>query len=151
MADFANPHRDAPIQGQLLPRTVYDLGAILTLIGQGAGTIQSSDATQRQRNEKCTSSRGVRVDVKLANTSGTISVTVNIRRYIKAFNAYVTMLSSVALTGNGTTTYYVHPDLTAAANSIAKDFIGEEFDVQVVCGAGVSPSVDISVAVQMLP
>jgi hypothetical protein len=148
MGDFTNPHRQAPIIGQVLPRTVYDLGALITVTGQGAGTILSSTA---RGNEKNTSSRGVRVNVLIANKSGTIDVVVTIRRYIKAFNAYVSMLASASLTANGTTSYIVHPELTAAANLVAKDFIGEEWDVQVVSGTGSTPSADITVAAEMLP
>src|SRR5260221_374938 len=110
MADFANPHRQAPLAEQVLPRTVYDLGALITVLAQGAGTLTSS--TLRKNNELNTSSRGVRVDMVIANKSGVIDVTLNVRRYIKATQTYVTMLSSTSQTANGTTTLIVHPDLT---------------------------------------
>jgi hypothetical protein len=153
MADFLSPHWDAPLTMQVLNRANFDLGAIITKLQLPNATIASSDMApnlQRGRNEKNTSSRGVRVDVKLANKSGTVDIVVNIRRYRKAFNDYVVLLTSVSLTANGTTTYVVHPDYTAAANTIAKEHIGEEWDVQVVGGVGVSPLVDVTVAAQML-
>lgn len=151
MGDFSNPHRQAPITGQMLPRTVYDLGALIELTGQGAGNINSSDSGQRGEREVNTSSRGVRVDMVIANKSGTIDVVLKVRRYDKASAAFVEMLASASQTANGRTTLTVHPDLTAAANSIAKDFIGEEWDVRVECGAGVTPSADITVGACLLP
>lgn len=153
MADFSNPHWDAPLVNQVLNRANFDLGIIVSKAALGNATIASSDqnpALQRGRPEKNTSSRGVRVDVKLANTSGTISVVVNIRRYNPGLNTYTVLLASAALTGNGTTTYVVHPDYTAAANTIAKEHIGEQWDVQVVGGVGVTPAVDVTVTAQML-
>lgn len=147
MADFTNPAQ-APVIGQVYPRTVQDLGVLIAVTAQGAGTILSSTARGREKN---VSSRGVRVDVTIANKSGTIDVVATIRRYNKATGAFIDMLSSASLTGNGTTSYIVHPDLTGSANVIVKDFIGEEFDVKVVCGTGSTPAADITVGACLLP
>lgn len=149
MADFSNPQRQAPIMGQVLPRTVYEIATpLIQVTAQGAGTILSSTARGREKN---TSSRGVKVDVLIANKSGTIDVVVTIRRYSQALGAFIDLLASASLTANGTTSYTVHPDLTGSANVIAKDFIGEEFDVKVVCGAGSTPAADITVGATLLP
>lgn len=151
MGDFTNPHRQSGIQYQVLPRTNYDLGALITLTAQGAGTVLSTASTQRGQREINTSSRGVRVDVNIANKSGTIDVVVTIRRYSKALAAFIDLLASVSLTANGTTTYVVHPEVAGAANVIVSDFLGEEWDIKVVCGAGSTPAADITVGACLLP
>ena len=148
MADFTGRLSDIPVSGQVYPRTVRNLGSVLSLTAQGAGTVLSSTARGREIN---LSSRGVRVTVVIANKAGTIDAVFTIRRYDKASGTFVNMLASASLTADGTTTLTVHPDLTAAANSIAKDFIGEEFDVQLVSGAGSTPAFDCTVGVELLP
>lgn len=148
MADFTGNVTDAPVMGQVYPRTVRDLGAVLSLTAQGAGTVLSSTARGREKN---TSSRGVRATIVIANKSGTIAAVFTIRRYDRASGTYIDMLSSSSLTADGTTVLTVHPDLAVAANSIAKDFIGEEFDVKLVSGAGSTPSFDATVGIELLP
>lgn len=148
MADFTGPVTEAPVIGQVHPRTVRQIGAVLSLTAQGAGTVLSSSSRGREKN---TSSRGVRATIVIANKSGTIDAVFTIRRYDRASGTYIDMLSSASLTANGTTTLTVHPDLTTAANSIAKDFIGEEFDVKLVSGTGSSPSFDATVGIELLP
>lgn len=148
MADFTQPDTQQPQLGQVQPRTVKDIGTILSLDDAGAGTTLSSTA---RGNEKNASSRGVRVVVDLTKNSGTIDVVVTIRSYDKGSGKYIDRLSSASLTSTGTTEYIVHPDLTAAANTIAKNFIGEEFDVKVVSGAGTSPNFDATISACLLP
>ena len=148
MADFTGPDTDLPIIGQFKPRTVKQIGAVLSLTAQGAGTVLSSTARGREKN---TSSRGVRATVVIADKTGTIDVVVTIRRYDRASGTYIDMLSSVSLTADGTTTYTVHPDLTASNNVIAKDFIGEEFDVKLVSGTGSTPVFNCTVGIELLP
>ena len=150
--DFSNPHREAPLTSQVLPRTVFDLGAsLVTLTAAGAGTTYSTDSTQRKKNEVNTSSRGLRLVVKLTKNSGTIDVVVTIQSYDKATGEYIDRLASASLTATGVTELIVHPDLTGAANSIAKNFLGEEWRVKVVSGAGASPNFDLSVGGCYLP
>jgi hypothetical protein len=139
---------NVPLLGQFLPRTVRNLGSVLTLTEQGAGTVYSSTSRGRETNP---SSRGVRATIVISGKSGTIDAVFTLRRYDKASGTYINMLSSASLTADGTTTLTVHPDLTAAANSIAKDFIGEEFDVMLVSGAGATPSFDATVGIELLP
>lgn len=150
--DFINPHREAPITSQVLPRTVYDLGvSLVTLAAAGAGTTYSSDSGQRGKNEVNTSSRGVRVVVDLTKTSGTLDIVVTIQSYDKATDNYIDRLASASLTATGVTELIVHPDLTAAANSIAKNFIGEEWRVKVVSGTGSSPVFGLEIGACYLP
>jgi len=120
----------------------------MKLTAQGAGTVLSSTARGNERN---LFSRGVRITAVIANKSGTIDVVLTVRRYDRASGSYIDMLSSASLTANGTTTLTVHPDLDAAANSVAKDFIGEEWDVKMVSGTGVTPSFDLTVGACLLP
>jgi len=145
MADFTGRVTDAPVQGQNYPRTNRDLAsAAITLAGAGAGTTNSDDLYN-------TSSRGVRVVCKLTKNSGTIDVVVKIFSKDRATGEYIERLASASLTASGTTEYIVHPELTAANNTIAKNFIGEVFKVQVVSGAGSSPNFDATIGVCLLP
>lgn len=148
MADFTGPVTNLPVAGQFYPRTVRNLGAVLTLTNQGAGTVLSSTARGREQN---LSSRGVRVTIVITAKTGTIDAVFTIRRYDPASGTFIDMLSTASLTGTGTTTLTVHPDLTGASNSIAKDFIGEEFDIKLVSGTGSSPSFTATVGVELLP
>lgn len=150
--DFSNPHRDAPITSQVLPRTVFDLGtSLVTLTAAGAATTLSSDSGQRGKNEINTSSKGLRLVVDLTKNAGTIDVVVTIQSYDRGTGKYIDRLASASLTATGTTEYIVHPDLTAAANSIAKNFLGEEWRVQVVSGAGITPDFDLAIGACYLP
>lgn len=144
MADFTGKLTDVPTQGQVIPRTCRDLGALITLTGAGAGTTNSDDQVNP-------SSRGVRVVVDLTKNSGTIDVVVTIQSKDAASGEYIDRLSSASLTATGVTEYIVHPDLTAAANSIAKNFIGEQWRVKLVSGAGASPNFDATVGACLLP
>lgn len=150
--DFSSPHRDAPITSQVLPRTVFDLGAsLVTLTAAGAATTLSSAATQRGKNEINTSSRGLRLVVDLTKTSGTIDVVVTIQSYDRGTGQYIDRLVSASLTATGVVEMVVHPDLTAAANTIAKNFLGEEWRVKVVSGTGSSPVFDLEIGACYLP
>lgn len=148
MADFTGSAASLPIIGAVYPRTVRNLGSVLTLTNQGAGTVLSSTARGREQNA---SSRGVRATIVISAKSGTIDAVFTIRRYDRASDTYIDMLSSSSLTATGTTTLTVHPDLTGSANAIAKDFIGEEFDVKLVSGTGSTPAFTATVGVELLP
>jgi hypothetical protein len=122
----------------------FDTGALIVATAQGAGTQTSPD----QSNP---SARGIAVTVDITAKTGTISVVCNIYRKDTASGKYVTLLSSAALTGTGTTTMIVHPDLTAAANTIVKDFIGATWKVDLVHGAGSTPATTATVGACLLP
>jgi hypothetical protein len=51
------------------------------------------------------------------------SVVFTITGHDPVSNASYTILASAAITGTGLTVLRVHPELTAAANTIAKDFL----------------------------
>lgn len=143
MADSTGPILNLPLNEQVVPRTTRDLGALATFTAAGAGTTLSAD----QENP---SSRGVAVVVDITAKSGTIDVVVTIQKKDRASGKYIDVLSSVSLTGTGTTVYLVHPDLTTAANSIAKDILFEVWRVKIVSGAGSTPSFTATVGACLL-
>jgi hypothetical protein len=143
MADFSEPLRQAPIIGQVLPRQNYDIGAVITAAAQGAGTLTSGEL----RNPV---GRGIRVVLDITSKSGTIDVVVNIYSKDKASGKRNLLLASASKTATGTTILTVHPDLTGSANSIAKDLVGDAFEIDAVNGTGSSPSATYTVGVCLL-
>jgi hypothetical protein len=143
MADFTGKLTDLPLSGQVVPRTTRDLGALITLTAAGAGTTNSAD----QENP---SSRGVAVVVDITAKTGTIDLVVTIQKKDRASGKYIDVLASVSLTAVGTTVYLVHPDLTAANNTIAKDILFEVWRVKVVSGTGSSPVITATIGACIL-
>ena len=138
MPEFTTPATQTPFIGQVLPRNNYDLGAVISLAAAGAGT-----TTYRGYN---TSGRGVIVVVDITAKTGTIDLVVSIYRRDKASNKRTLLLASASLTGIGTTTMKVHPtDVTDAANTAKKEFLGEEFEIEAVSGAGVTPAITATI------
>lgn len=121
-----------------------DLGTLITATAQGAGTQTSGDFNNPW-------AAGIRVIVDITAKTGTIDVVCNIYSKDRASGKYILRLASASLTGIGTTEYIVHPTLTAAANSIAKNFIGEVFKVELVHGAGTTPATTATVGACLLP
>lgn len=144
MSDFTNPLTQTSIQGQVLPRTNYDLGAIITATAQGAGTLTSGDLVNP-------SGRGIRVVLDITAKTGTIDVVVNIYSKDKASGKYTLRLASASKTTTGTTELLVSPDIAASANLIAQNFLGEVFKIEVVNGAGSTPSATYTVGACLLP
>lgn len=144
MADFTGKLTDLPLNQQTVPRTVRDLGALLTMTAQGAGTQTSADQVNP-------SSRGVRVTCDIASKTGTIAVVVTIQSKDVASGVYTDRLSSASLTAAGTTEYIVHSEIAAAANVSAQNFIGEVWRVKVVHGAGSTPSTTGTIGACLLP
>ena len=63
--------------------------------------------------------------------TATPGVTFTIQGKDPASGKYYTILASAAITGAGTTVLRVHPELTAAANTIAKDILPRTWRVAV--------------------
>jgi hypothetical protein len=143
MADFTNPLTQAPITNKTLPVINYDMGALITGTEQGAGTQGSGDL----RNPI---GRGIRVVLDITAKSGTIDVVVNIYAKDNASGKYILLLASASKTATGTTELLIHPDLTAAANTIAKSLLGDVFKIEVVNGAGSTPSATYTVGATLL-
>jgi ABC-type phosphate transport system substrate-binding protein len=116
------------------PNFTQDIGAdpALSLPGAGAGTFNGTQTSS--------AGRGVRAAVTISNVSGTISVVANLQVFDPTSGVWTTLLSSIALTGAGTTLLTVYPEITAVANSISQNHPGEWFRVQLVSGTGSSPS-----------
>ena len=128
----------------LLGATNNEIGAVITATAQGAGTQTSGDLFNPW-------GQGIRVVVDITAKTGTIDVTCNIYAKDRASGKYILRLASASLTATGTTEYIVHPDLTAAANSIAKNFLGEVWKVELVHGAGSTPATTATVGACLLP
>jgi len=67
--------------------------------------------------------------INVTAVTATPSVTFSIVGSDPASLAEWTILTSAAITGTGTTVLRVHPSLTAAANTIAKDFLPQAVKV----------------------
>jgi hypothetical protein len=87
--------------------------------------------TQTQADQSNPSARGLRVILDMT-TVGTGSVTLEIDAKDVASGKYIALLTGAAVTTNSTNVYIVHPDLTAAANSIAKDILPRTWRIKVV-------------------
>lgn len=61
---------------------------------------------------------------------------------------YYTILASAPIVGTGTTILRVHPEFTAASNTVAKDFIPAVWRIKAV--AGNSNSITYSVGVSLI-
>ncbi len=145
MADFTCPRDQVPVIGRTIPETCYDFGSpVITATAQGAGTQSSGDKVNP-------SSRGIRVTLDITAKSGTIDVVCNIYAKDIASGKYTLLLASASKTATGTTVLVVHPDLTASANLIAQNFLGQTFKVELVHGAGTTPSTTATVGVCLLP
>lgn len=140
MPDFAG-NRNAPQLGQVCNNV--DLGAVITLTAAGAGTTNSPDLTNN-------GGRGLVATLDITAKSGTIDVVVNIQIKDQASGKYTTLLASASKTAVSTTRLVVYPTITASANLIAQDVINEVFRVQVVSGAGSTPSFTATVGVCIL-
>jgi len=64
-------------------------------------------------------------------TPGTGSITLEIDAKDSVSGKYVALLTGAAVTTTSTNIYVIHPELTAAANSIAKDVLPHTWAVKV--------------------
>lgn len=67
--------------------------------------------------------------INVTAATATPSVVFTIKGTDPASGATWDILASAAITGTGTTVLRVHPELTAAANTIAKDFLPAAFSI----------------------
>lgn len=73
--------------------------------------------------------RGVFVVIDVSAVAATPSVVFTIQGYDPASASWYTILASAAITGTGQTILRVHPELTAAANLVAKDVLPRQWRV----------------------
>ena len=145
MADFTQADNAIPLIGSVVARLNKDLGSdpALALTAQGAGTVNGTTFINAM-------GRGVRATINITAKSGTISAVFDIEAYDPASGTYTALLTSAALTANGTTVLTVHPDLAASANLIAQNLVGEQFRVKLVSGTGSTPSFNCTVGICLL-
>ena len=145
MADFTQADNAIPLLGGVVVRLNKDLGSdpLLALTAKGAGTVNGTTQINA-------ASRGVRATINITGTSGTISAVFDIEALDPASGVWTALLTSAALTGNGTTILTVHPDLAASANVIAQNLVGEQFRVKLVSGTGSTPSFNCTVGLCLL-
>jgi len=74
---------------------------------------------------------GLVVVIDCTAVADTPSVTFTIQGYDTTSSKAYTILASAAITGTGTTVLRVHPALTAATNTIAKDLLPRYWRVSV--------------------
>jgi hypothetical protein len=120
-----------------------DTAALATLTAAGAGTTNGAD----QSNAGGT---GVIVVVDITAKSGTIDVVVNIQGKDAASGKYYTLLSSASLTAVGTTVLILYPGVTVAANTAVSAPLPATWRIQVVRGAGSTPSVTMTVGASVV-
>lgn len=144
MADFTRPDQ-APVVGRVIADSSRDIGAVITGTAQGAGTVNSG------RLYNTGGARGVRVTLNISAKTGTIDVVVNIYSVDVASGVRTLRLASASKTAAGLTELLVTPDIAASANVIAQNYIGDQFEVDVVHGAGSTPATTYTVGVCLLP
>jgi hypothetical protein len=88
--------------------------------------------TQTQADQTNTAARGIRVVLDMTVVTASPSVTLEIDAKDTASGKYVSLLTGAAVTTISTNVYEIHPDLTAAANSIAKDILPHTWRIKVV-------------------
>jgi hypothetical protein len=100
----------------------------ITVLASAARTasVNSSDFTNP-------GARGVRVWIKVTAISATPSVVFTIAGK-SSQGDYYAILASAAVTGTGTTTLVVHPDIAASANAVANTVLPYQWRVQAVAG-----------------
>lgn len=87
---------------------------------------------------------GLILVIDVTAVTATPSVTFTIQGKDPLSSKYYTILASVAISGTGTTVLRVHPDLTAAANTIAKDMLPRTWAVDAVHGDADSITYSVS-------
>lgn len=92
---------------------------------------------------------GIIVVIDATALAATPSVVFKLQGLARVSGKWFDILTSVAITGVSTTLLRVHPELTAAANTIAKDVIPET--MRVVATAGDADSLTYSVEAILVP
>jgi hypothetical protein len=114
-----------------------DLGALITLTADGAGTVNS--ATQENFGD-----HGVTIGVNITAVGGTPTLNVNIYGLDGVSNQKYLLLGSVALTAVGFTQLTVYPGIVPAANVAANSVLPSKWFVQTVV-AGTTPAVTATI------
>lgn len=120
-----------------------DLGALLTLAAQGAGSVQSP----LQLNPGC---RGVQLVVNITAMTGTgPTLTVTLKGHDAATDTDYTLLASAALAATGQTVLTVYPGAVVTANVSANANLPLEWSVTATV-AGTTPAVTATISANTL-
>lgn len=121
----------------LVPANV-DVGALITHAAAGAGVVNGADQTNLNGS-------GIKVVVDITGITGTApSLTVAIQGKDTASGKYYNLLTSAALTANGTYVLTVYAGLVAAANVAVNDVLPRTWRI-VSTIAGTAPVVTATV------
>jgi hypothetical protein len=86
-------------------------------------SLAARTATTTSRDFKNDGGQGAIVTIDVTAATASPSVVFSIERKDPTSGKYATILDSAAITGTGTTVLRIHPELTAAANTVAKDMM----------------------------
>lgn len=103
-------------------------GGFATVLASAARTANPTVDTFRTSGD----TDGLVVVINVTAASATPSIVATIKGVDPVSGATWDILASAAITGTGTTVLRVHPQLTAAANTIAKDVVPSYWTVAVV-------------------
>lgn len=93
--------------------------------------------------------RGLHLVIDVTAVAATPSVTVTVQGVDRVSGKVYTVLASAAITATGTTVLKVGPGLTAAANSVANDFVPPIF--RILADHADADSITYSIAGQLCP
>lgn len=105
-------------------------------------------ATENSRDFRNPDGIGAIVTIDCTAITSSPSVVFTLQGKDPASGKYYTILASAAIVGTGTTTMRVHPDLTAAANTVAKDMMPAVW--RIIATAADSDSITYSVGVSLV-
>lgn len=95
----------------------------VTLFESKARTLDSNSRDIKNSDFVKSSGTGLVVVIDVTAVTDSPSVVFTIQGKDPTSGKFYTILASAAITGTGTTVLRVHPDLTAAANTVAKDML----------------------------
>lgn len=128
---------------------MYTTNRPMVLLASGARTTAQT-VTKDTENKPISNAcwRGVEVIINVTLDPASASITPYIEGYDPASASWFTILQGAAITGTGQTILRVHPDLTAAANLVAKDAL--PFDWRFRMAVADTDSMTYSVGAQLV-
>lgn len=109
--------------------------------------LTAASASGSSRDFRSSAGRGAVVVIDITALTGTSpTLTVTFEGYDPHSGKYYTILQSAALAAVATTVLRIGAELTAAANTIAKDFVPHSWRIRYTIG-GTTPSVTAKVGV----
>ncbi len=109
---------------------------------------RTADTTVTLVNDRRLRYEGAVIIIDCTAKTSSPSVVFTVRGYDEASGKTWDILASSAITGTGTTVLRIHPDLTTAANAVAKDIIPMKF--QIFADHSNTDSITYSVGVHLI-